>query len=668
MEAEQQEEVAPLVNDANEISDENLKLCLNYASVQLAVPRMVPPEPEDQYDYDDYEDEENGEAREEEAEKAEEGDAAPPPGPQPSHHIPYWSFGAATVAQPVPPKLQTCLDTVSSTIRQKPNWWTKIHDPTIVAKWEDEIAPQITDKLPKGTDSSAALRVVLEELKWMVSRGNREVGAVPAAVNGTWQADGVVSERLRLGILELLEAASRSRECGPDMHPNSADQVLNFFHPSLHCLYYGKSRALLPASPRKAGIGFDTSPDLDIPTIDLLTCGAFANHPSAATVTKDAATRGWGRQTESSKYQWLPAEYAVSMEGKVEIQSYISDLDPVEHRRLYVGLAKVFEKMVPLLELTLRDLDLKEVEYHGPPSRYHHRKRSRSGAHQSDERDPFSWYKSTKMEVRDERVMRVINRSQAGSIIVKVHDKFEPPKDEPPALSLRGMRLQVITKAAKIVLKPGDRYAGGNWHMEGMDNEAIIATGIFYADQENITDSQLEFRKALDPPDLPGRTDSNGGRDNLDLELLRMVYPTGQNIQYRCGAVPTLQGRCLVFPNTMQHCVSPFGLKDTTKPGWRTVIVFFVVNPRERIPSSLHVVPTDIGVQRRAFVRLLRHLFRGNSDVAGEVSDFLANGLSDEEAKAERLDLMAERSTGGSRGHYGNPYEANIEAFSMCEH
>lgn len=59
--------------------------------------------------------------------------------------------------------------------------------------------------------------------------------------------------------------------------------------------------------------------------------------------------------------------------------------------------------------------------------------------------------------------------------------------------------LQIIFKLANIHLTPDDSsYDGGSWHVEGALNEHICATALYYYDEENITDSHLEFRQAID--------------------------------------------------------------------------------------------------------------------------------------------------------------------------
>ena len=43
-------------------------------------------------------------------------------------------------------------------------------------------------------------------------------------------------------------------------------------------------------------------------------------------------------------------------------------------------------------------------------------------------------------------------------------------------------------------------YPGGSWHVEGMRNEAIISTGIYYYDEQNVTESSLAFRMGVHAP------------------------------------------------------------------------------------------------------------------------------------------------------------------------
>ena len=53
-------------------------------------------------------------------------------------------------------------------------------------------------------------------------------------------------------------------------------------------------------------------------------------------------------------------------------------------------------------------------------------------------------------------------------------------------------------------------YPGGSWHVEGMSNESIAVSGIYYYDQENISESRLAFRTAVYEPDNYDQDDSRG--------------------------------------------------------------------------------------------------------------------------------------------------------------
>ena len=57
-------------------------------------------------------------------------------------------------------------------------------------------------------------------------------------------------------------------------------------------------------------------------------------------------------------------------------------------------------------------------------------------------------------------------------------------QETPPHVKLRGRTLKVIVKLANIALTPEKPdNNGGAWHVEGMGNEAIVATVIYYFSQ-----------------------------------------------------------------------------------------------------------------------------------------------------------------------------------------
>ena len=154
-------------------------------------------------------------------------------------------------------------------------------------------------------------------------------------------------------------------------------------------------------------------------------------------------------------------------------------------------------------------------------------------------------------------------------------------------------KLQVIVKAADIVLTPEKPvYPGGTWHLEGMAHENIVAAGICYYKQENITSSHLEFRDIVESEDLEY---PQCVHDHI---YLRYRVENGDKQIRSLGEVSTPAGRCIGFPNNLQHRAAPFQLKDATKPGVRKMLVFFVVDPDKPIWSSA-LIPKQQGTMSR---------------------------------------------------------------------
>ena len=111
---------------------------------------------------------------------------------------------------------------------------------------------------------------------------------------------------------------------------------------------------------------------------------------------------------------------------------------------------------------------------------------------------------------------------------------------------------------------------------------------------------------------------------------------------HQLGSINTREGRLLTFPNVMQHRVSPFGLKDKTKPGHRKILALFLVDPRNPIISTANIPPQqhswwqelveEAGVFNRLPLELAQQVLR-SSDLP----------VSMEKAKEQREQLMAER-------------------------
>lgn len=422
----------------------------------------------------------------------------------------------------------------SAHIRAKPGWFDKMNDPAIVARWTREAVAQ-------GL-TQAQIRYVLDELTHYAALRDARTGVEVSAVDGVWQSDTLVDEQLRERLRAAVQVLEQVPDAERDWHPGSEGQVLDLVHPSLFCLVREVSGA-----PEE---------------------------------TWRNPTSRYSKYEFSEKFQWLPTDVDVRADGDVAFRSYVNNVHPEKHRELAAVLPEVFARMRPLLENVLTDLR------HPRPLRI--------------EADPYGWYESepeypAKSSYSDETAYAEAVRACEEAYndwwenrrpVVPDAPAFTPPglPDASARVDLRGRRLQVIVKLATIHLTPDmPEYPGGSWHVEGMLNERIVSTGIYYWDSENITESRLSFRAALDDPNYE-QNDDNGLREVYGLEdedALNQVL----------GSASTPAGRCLAFPNILQHRVGSFRLADPTRPGHRKILAFFLVDPSERIVSTSDVPP-----------------------------------------------------------------------------
>ncbi|KAJ7822522.1 hypothetical protein B0H14DRAFT_3731695 [Mycena olivaceomarginata] len=186
---------------------------------------------------------------------------------------------------------------------------------------------------------------------------------------------------------------------------------------------------------------------------------------------------------------------------------------------------------------------------------------------------------------------------------------------------------------------------GRSWHVEAMLNERIVATAIYYYDEENISESRLAYRATTGAP----------------------TYHEQDGIVHRY--IATSAGRVLAWPNLYQHRVAPFRLFDPTKPGHRKILAVFLVDPSiEPIPSATDIPPQQHYWTLDALVDARNDpnsLFsRLPLELLGLTQDYLAYTLmTRDEAEEHRQDLIEER-TGFTRDRR----EELSYTFIMCEH
>lgn len=317
------------------------------------------------------------------------------------------------------------------------------------------------------------------------------------------KSDVTISEQLRQSLRETVRPLEDVPERLRDWHPGSDDTVLDLLHPSLFPLIYGVSRVL---------------PKGRVP---LLGCSLYSGKGKILTMTPERdqmahqRADSWGSMARLhpwGRFQWLPSDVHFTEDGGVKITSYVNNLLPETHGELYHVFERFVSQAIPLwnevLSFSENRIRIKvkhssdEEDYYLPDGLKYTRP---DGEHDSDlfekdsddsdaddsEDDELMWDEDYIAWKRDHRIL-----------LQREPDDYAPPRC-PSLVDLRSQfaqsGLQIIFKLANIHLTPKKpSYEGGTWHVEGALNEHICATALYYADQENVTDSHLAFRQSYD--------------------------------------------------------------------------------------------------------------------------------------------------------------------------
>jgi len=509
-----------------------------------------------------------------------------------------------------PPKTKKELQlmALSAAIREKPAWWDKVNDEVISSKWRLEARTKLCLVLP-DQDQDALFEYALAELRWLADKLDGATQPRASPVDAVYEADCIVSSELRAALIAGVGRIEPGYDAPKrDWHPGSEEQVIDLVHPSLFCFVEGESRMCA-----KQQLSWE----------EWLGLGECV--PMLGKLNTDVFT--------SKTHQWLATDLTVHHNGKVQFDSYINNLHPKQHKNLYDTLADVFSCMVPLLERVLSHAACPRPNRISPE--YNWRPDQPDTASEASSDSSYSEFGP--------------NVSQPDVPI------FSAPQAV-PELSLRGRALQVIVKLADIELTPASpRYPGGVWHVEGMRNEDIVATAIYYYDCHNTTASRLSFRTAVCEPDYE-QNDNDGVEQVFGLtDEAALNQPL--------GSVCTEEHRCIAFPNQLQHQVQPFELLDPNKPGHRRILVFFLVNPNKRSLSTADVPPQQKDWLRQELLCIsrFRKLDRHILDI---VLSHLDYPMSWSQANENRAQLMHERKYMVNQ----NTQLVFEREFSLCEH
>ncbi|KIP03673.1 hypothetical protein PHLGIDRAFT_110570 [Phlebiopsis gigantea 11061_1 CR5-6] len=522
---------------------------------------------------------------------------------------------------------------LSAALRAKPNWWVKIQDATIREKWREEAlnAPASYGELSLN---EAEVQYVLDEVTWYATQRDDVTGIEQSIFHRIWQSDKLVDETLQAALLQGVAVLENVPDDRKDWHPRSNGQVLDLVHPSLYCIVYGRTM-VYEGSDEKLS---DLPPAYDVDNL----CG-------------DAC------RFLSDQFSWLPTDFSISSDGtSAKALAYINNLSRRRHPMLYPIIEQLVARFVPLWERVLGETQMGEE--HNLPSRI--------GA--DAEQQGYEWVLKdgfTEDELTDDDWE---DREKFNLVLPSVISPFEPYEIKDP-VSLRDRNIQVIVKLANIYLTPEKpSYPGGSWHVEGMMNEAIISTGIYYYDEQNVSQSSLAFRMGVHAPMV--RVEQSDYKAAKAVFGISLDDPLNQVL----GSVVTKQGRCLAFPNLYQHKVRPFELVDKSQPGHRKILALFLVDPalesprlstsdiapqqQDEVCALLHDVASQLGAgghpaQRKGLGKLPNEVL----DMIVDQADFV---MTRREAEEYRLRLMDERGI-----MVGENTELMFAApFNMCEH
>ncbi|KEQ79691.1 hypothetical protein M438DRAFT_377976 [Aureobasidium pullulans EXF-150] len=471
-------------------------------------------------------------------------------------------------------------------LMEKPEWFRKVHDETVCAKWMSEVMSHVDDF------SELMWEYCVAELRDK-AKTLEETGIVaPIDVDSqVVYSDTAISESTRKDLNRAVASLENVPDKHKDWHPKTRERVLDLVHPSLFPLVYGRSRVL------KKG------------TVGLEDCMSYCGKGEMVETPVKPFSGGW-----SDQFQWLPCDVEFQGEDEIKIVSYVNNLHPKEYPDIYRLVEKVIAKAVPLWD---------QVLSHTGGGPYEHNE----------------WWREN---------MRVLHMPEPKSYAPREVPE-EPPLDLRKEYADSG--LQIIVKLANTYLSPNDpEWEGGSWHVEGLSNEHIVATAIYYFSNTNITPSHLKFRQNGSDESWFDMEYEQG--DYAHLEKITGFINDQDNLVQSLGSVLCKEGRLLAFPNVLQHN--------------RKLLALFLVDPHVRILSTSKVPPQqkhwwekDLREKREGIEKLNTLPNELMEKVFEDVQDF---PISMDEAKEIREALMEERGPIG---------ESMIECeaqFFFCEH
>ncbi|KAJ7860519.1 hypothetical protein B0H13DRAFT_2073789, partial [Mycena leptocephala] len=363
---------------------------------------------------------------------------------------------------------------LSWVLRSKPDWQRKASDPQILAKWRREALDQQESIGFDKRMTEKMIDYVLAELTGYAKIADNERGIERGCFDAIWYSDRVISndvtERLKIAVSTLENVPQTEK----DWHPGSNGQVLDLVHPSLYCIVYGRTHAYLPAQPRV--------PDNLLPVVA----------PTFEELEADWAI--------SEVFCWMPSDFYVGMDGSVKLVSpYINNLHPAQHQPLYRVIEEILSGFIPMFDRVLGDIDNQNLATTTS--------RVSAGCIWGDEgREGRPDYQEYLEETGDEEIMEEKEWYDSQKIFPEA--KFTLASWRRPFRQFRCVegRFNASSNSPIFISPLNTLNMPAAVGTSRMANEHIVASGIYYYDEENITESRLSFRVPTRRPNTMGIT------------------------------------------------------------------------------------------------------------------------------------------------------------------
>ncbi|KAF5383344.1 hypothetical protein D9757_008414 [Collybiopsis confluens] len=399
-------------------------------------------------------------------------------------------------------------------IRSRPNWWELYRNQSIREQWTEgakrkEWVVPTPSSLAKVCLSERQIAYVLDELSGYALLRDDTCNCQVSCFERIWESDSLFDP----SALSLLNEAFFKLKLDK---PPLSDLESNFpiIDPMLYPLVYNRT---------------------------------LISYPPFHTVHTQPPPQLTDIYTLSQQYALLPSDVYVSPSGSAKFLSYINDLNPDTHKAIYPLLENALTSLIPLFEHVLTDLHRNNPLPQRIPGTCRYTI--------WDEPDPPEYSDDEEGWVKYEREVRewTLNRPITLPDVDKSGYTGGLEKRR-VRVSLKGKRLQTIVRVEEYRSTPGQpkEFASTPWHVEGMKNERIIASGFVFTSVENIENCNLQFRMAVSYP----RGFSAG---DIGATMRTWGLRDGDPCHAYIGSIPIREGLAIVFPNIYQHRFAQFG-------------------------------------------------------------------------------------------------------------